>query len=111
MKEVKKVWGKEVWVVNCAEYCGKILCITRGAKSSLHKHVKKKETFYCIKGRVLLTINEKEYILNRFSEPRTIKPNTTHLFKGITDAVMIEFSTHHEDSDVIRYKESEIGMG
>ena len=31
-----------------------------------------------------------------------IKPNTRHRFTGLEDSEIIEFSTHHEDSDSYR---------
>ena len=47
-KEVKKVWGKELWIVNCDKYCGKLLYLDKGATSSYHYHKEKQETFYVI---------------------------------------------------------------
>jgi len=102
VKEVKKVWGKELWVVN-EEYCGKLLYVDAGSRSSYHYHLKKKETFHCIEGDVMLNIKGTEFLLE---EPVTINPNTPHSFYGITDAIILEVSSHHEDSDVVRINES-----
>lgn len=110
LKKVKKVWGRELWIVNCPEYCGKLLYLDKGAKSSLHKHPKKKETFFCLEGQVALTIDKKDYMLNPFSRPKTIMPNTIHLFRGITPAVILEISTCHDDKDVVRYSKSKAGL-
>ena len=52
MKEVKKVWGKEVWIANCPKYCGKLLYLDEGAVSSMHYHREKQETFYALSGQV-----------------------------------------------------------
>ncbi|KKN73876.1 hypothetical protein LCGC14_0396780 [marine sediment metagenome] len=103
--EIKKKWGEEIWLVN-EEYCGKLLLIKQGAESSCHYHPKKKETFYCLEGFVKLTIQGKEYNLAPMLRPKTILPNELHKFKGISDAVIIEISTHHDDEDVIRLSES-----
>jgi D-lyxose ketol-isomerase len=35
-----------------------------------------------------------------------IHPNTWHRFTGVTDAVIFEFSTHHEDDDSYRSEKS-----
>ncbi len=102
---VPKIWGKEVWLVNC-EYCGKLLCVNRGAVCSYHFHPQKKETFYCLMGQVALTIEGKDYMLNPFCRPKTIEPMKKHQFMGLTDAVILEVSTHHEDGDVCRITES-----
>ncbi len=109
MKEVKKVWGKEVWIVNCPEYCGKLLHLDKGAQSSYHYHRQKKETFYCLKGQAALTIEGKDYMLNPFSRPKTIEPGKKHSFFGVTDCTILEVSTHHDDSDVVRLTESKGG--
>lgn len=105
LKEVNKGWGKELIIVNDI-YCGKLLYLDKGAESSYHKHLQKQETFFCLEGQVALTIEGKDYMLNPFSRPKTIRPKTLHSFRGITDAVIIEFSTHHEESDVVRLTES-----
>lgn len=110
MKGVKKVWGKELWIVNCPEYCGKLLYLDEGAETSYHKHLIKKETFYCLKGQVGLNIEGKDYRLNPFSKPKTIKPGQLHSFRGLADAVILEISTHHDDSDVVRLTESRAGI-
>lgn len=106
LTEVPKKWGKEIIIVNCPEYCGKLLCLDKGAVSSYHYHKDKKETFYCLKGQVGLNINGKDYMLNPWSRPKTIYPEVPHSFTGISDSIVLEISTHHEDKDVIRLTES-----
>lgn len=106
MREVKKVWGKEVIVVNNDKYCGKFLYLDKGAESSYHRHLKKQETFYAMEGQVALTIEGKDYMLNPYSRPKTIRPGQLHGFRGITDSLILEISTHHDDKDVVRLSES-----
>ena len=107
MKEVKKKWGKEVWLVNEPEYCGKLLYIDKGASSSIHYHPKKKETFYCGAGAVLITSGDEGSIYYPDSEPVTIPPMRKHLFYGLLERnILIEISTHHEDDDVVRLTKS-----
>ena len=45
VKQVKKEWGSEVWMVNNELYCGKKLMLIKGKRVSLHKHKNKDETF------------------------------------------------------------------
>ncbi len=98
--EVPKVWGKEIWIVN-RDYCGKKLVLNKGFRCSMHYHKNKDETFYIIKGKVLMeTDNKKEVMLP--GDSILIKPNTKHRFTGLEDSEIIEFSTHHEDSDSYR---------
>lgn len=108
IKTVKKVWGKEVIIVNREEYCGKLLLVDSGAQSSYHYHRRKIETFYALKGTIALTIDKKDYMLTPFSRPKTIMPNQLHMFTslGVIDAVILEISTHHNEKDVIRETES-----
>ena len=103
MLVVDKVWGREEIIVNNDKYCGKLLYLNAGATCSLHYHPKKQETFYCLKGTVLLLVQGEEFFLE---EPYTILPNAPHQFHGITDAVLLEVSTPHRDDDVVRLTES-----
>ena len=106
MKEVKKKWGKELWLVNTDKYCSKLLYLNRGAVSSLHSHPKKMETFYCLSGSVMLTIMGKREIMDGHTFPVTIEPGQVHQFEGKEDSVLLEVSTTHSEDDVERIYES-----
>lgn len=106
IKEVSKSWGKEVWMANTELYCGKKLFLKKGKRCGLHFHKIKDETFYIDVGRVLMRIEEKETIMNVGDVVR-IKPGTRHRFTGLEDSIIIEISTHHEDSDSYRIKEKD----
>ena len=111
MKEVQKVWGKEVWVVNCKEYCGKLLYIDKDAVSSEHYHKQKQETFCCLQGHVELLVEGTHYFLEPLNEPVTIMPNQVHSFRGVDNkSVLLEVSTKHSDKDVFRSTESQKGQ-
>lgn len=105
-KEVKKLWGREVVIVNRKEYAGKFLYIDKGAESSLHKHPLKCEVFHLIKGRVALHIDGVDYRLSPRHRQETILPGQLHSFKGITNSVILEISTHDDPGDTIRITES-----
>ncbi|KKM20313.1 hypothetical protein LCGC14_1646680 [marine sediment metagenome] len=108
LKTIDKTWGEEIIIIN-DEYCSKLLILDRDAKSSYHYHKKKRETFYCIEGYATLTVEGKEYMLAPFTRPKTIEPGELHRFEGITQAVILEVSTHHEDEDVVRIEDSKEG--
>jgi len=99
-KEVKKEWGKEIWLVN-RDYCGKRLILNKGYRCSMHYHKNKDETFYVLKGKVLMEIGNKKYVMLP-GHSILIEPNTKHRFTGLEDSEIMEFSTHHEDSDSYR---------
>lgn len=107
LKQVDKVWGEEIWFVNGEKYCGKLLILDKGATSSYHCHKVKEETFMCLEGYAKLTIEGKDYMLAPFTRAKTIKPGEYHKFYGITEAVILEVSTHHEENDVARLTTSQ----
>jgi quercetin dioxygenase-like cupin family protein len=102
----EKVWGFEEWIVNTPDYCGKRLVLNKGWRCSMHHHRLKDETFYVAYGVVRLETEtfEGERMTHRLGAGGSlrIEPGTWHRFTGVTDAVMFEFSTHHEDDDSYR---------
>ncbi len=105
IKFYPKVWGGEYWVVN-RDYCGKKLALNKGFRCSMHYHKKKDETFYVIKGKVLMELGLKKWVLN-IGDAVHIPVGAKHRFTGIEDAEIIEFSTHHEEEDSYRVTQSE----
>ena len=101
MKKVKKTWGFEKWLVNTRKYCGKILFIRKGCKSSLHYHKEKDETFYINSGKIKLVISGRRRIMRKGDYQRIV-PLVRHQFVGLEDSEIIEFSTHHFDFDTCR---------
>lgn len=122
-----KAWGQEEVVVNTViddhygiGYCGKILHLRAGWRSSLHRHARKDETFFCVKGRVVLEWYDAadvrhEILLDGDFRPAVrIHPGTWHRFYALADptepgivASVVEFSTPHADSDVERRSATE----
>ena len=103
-KEVKKTWGREIWMANTEEYCGKKLILEKGKRVSLHCHKIKDETFYIDEGKVLMEVGGETKIMQKGDVVR-ILPGTLHRYTGLTDVVIIEISTHHEDEDTYREKD------
>src|SRR3989344_3288729 len=106
-KIVKKAWGSEEWIVN-RDYCGKFLNLNQGYRCSLHYHIEKDETFYVDKGIILLEIGrgmKREKRIMKEGDIQLVLPLIPHRFTGIQNSRIIEFSTHHEDSDSHRIEE------
>ncbi len=103
-KIVSKVWGEERWVVN-RDYCGKILVLNKGFRCSMHHHKNKDETFFVSSGKVFLEVDGKSIIMNP-GDVQLVMPNQEHRFTGLENSEIIEFSTHHEDSDSYRTESS-----
>ena len=103
-----KGWGREVWIVNNAKYCGKILEIRKGKRCSLHFHKLKTESFYLRRGRLRIRLKEsvhadtiREFDL-REGECMDIPPGLVHQMHAIEDSELYEFSTQHFESDSYR---------
>ena len=93
-------WGREHRLINNDLYCAKFLEYMNNQHSgSDHYHKNKTETFKVLEGRVMI---EREY---RTGDEIIIPPTYRHKVKSITEhAVILEASTHHEDSDTYRVK-------
>ena len=109
--KVMKTWGFEIIFENDKEndYCGKLLVCFQNKWSSegkWHYHKIKTETFYVIKGILILEVVKegevKEMFLN-VGESYQIKPNEPHRFKSMTDICkFIEASTYDSPEDSYR---------
>ena len=83
MNFVPKGWGFEKWIVNCEEYCGKLLYFVKGKKCSWHYHEVKDEVFYIQSGKMLVKFSDED------------------------DIELFEFSTQHFDSDSYRIQKGD----
>lgn len=101
-----KVWGREIWLVNEGEYCCKLLEVRKGASGSLHYHITKKETFLIAIGKIRLEYDGSTMTLKAGPKVVTILPGKPHRFKALKNSAILEISTHHKDSDVIRMEAS-----
>lgn len=104
---VYKGWGNELVITNNSEFCGKLLTFRKGAEFSTHAHVLKYEVFYLLSGKVTVTgINTEDATTYELEmnpgDTINIPRFTFHRIKAVEESVIIEFSTHHEDSDSYR---------
>jgi len=109
-KVVEKRWGSEIWFANshAHDYCGKILKINKSNFSSMHYHLDKHETFYILKGTLIVHLintdsGEEEVLRIREGETLEIPKGQPHRLSAADgDITMIEASTFHRDSDSYR---------
>ena len=105
MKHVPKGWGWERWIVNCPQYCGKLLFFKKGKKCSWHFHKKKDEVFYLQSGLMKVRysdgddISSCKEILLKPGENFHVYTGLRHQMEAIEDSELFEFSTEHFDSD------------
>jgi quercetin dioxygenase-like cupin family protein len=100
-----KAWGSEDWIVNSDRYCGKILTLRQGWQCSLHHHPIKDETLYLMSGKVRFELDGRAIDMQPGDWVR-VWPGSLHRFTGIEDSVIVEFSTHHDEADVVRLEPS-----
>lgn len=102
---VPKGWGFEKWIVNCEEYCGKLLYLVKGKRCSWHFHKLKDEVFFVQSGKILVKFSEKDDI-NTCQEITLTRGDKFHVKRGLRhqmialeDTELFEFSTQHFDED------------
>tara|TARA_R100000951_G_scaffold50728_3_gene42819 strand:- start:720 stop:1166 length:447 start_codon:yes stop_codon:yes gene_type:complete len=108
VKFVPKEWGYEKWIVNCKEYCGKVLFLAKDKCCSWHYHKLKDEVFYIQRGRVVIQFSYKEDINTAGSvelgpgDKFYVPVGLIHRINAVEDTELFEFSTEHSDSDSYR---------
>ena len=110
IKEVQKLWGTELWHHNDSQYCMKTLRLRWGAQSSLHYHVRKRETFLVTQGTVeIQMVALGGWHRLQAGDSVTIQPGVAHRFRAVTEtATVVEASTTHSDDDVVRLEDSRL---
>ena len=108
MKEVRKPWGRELWVAHNDRYAFKIIEMHTGYRSSLQYHEKKQETIYIDAGRARVTRGEnKESLETVEMGPGSIldhPPGFLHRLEALEDLRLLEVSTPELD-DVVRVED------
>lgn len=116
IKFVPKGWGYEKWIVNCKDYCGKILFFAKGKQCSWHYHKLKDEVFYVQTGRVMVYYNDDPdcQSFNNYSvtileqgDKFHIPIGMRHRVYALADSEILEISTEHFDFDSIRIEKGD----
>jgi quercetin dioxygenase-like cupin family protein len=108
MNFVPKGWGWERWIVNCKEYCGKLLFFNKDKRCSWHYHKLKDEVFYLQSGKMMVFYSDNDELEN--AEQLILNAGDNfHVYRGLRhqmvameDSELFEFSTQHFDSDSYR---------
>ena len=84
----------EYWIANEIEagYCGKYLFLFDGQQCPFHSHNEKHETFFVVKGKVRMTVDEKEQVMNE-GDVLVMPAGRVHSFTGSGNALILEIST------------------
>ena len=114
LPNTKEITGEKRWEEERGEFCQvayheeihhlAVFEIRKGYSRGNHYHEKKEEVFYLVSGklRALLVdmdaLNEEEMTLEKGDKIR-IKPRCGHLFYGLQDALVVEYSPQPYDND------------
>lgn len=84
----------EYWIANEVKsgYCGKYLFVFGGQSCPRHSHRGKHETFFVLKGRVLMHYDGEEREMGE-GDVLPVEPGKVHGFCGIGPALLLELST------------------
>jgi len=113
VKFVPKGWGFEKWIVNCEDYCGKILFISKGKQCSWHHHNKKDEVFYVQSGKIRILygwdddLEQAETLILARGDKFHVPIGLRHRMYALEDTELFEFSTEHFDEDSIRIEKGD----
>lgn len=96
-------WGYQLRFVN-EEYCGKLLVLTNGDPGSRHYHKLKKETFIVLSGMACIKTENGAMFYSPGGQI-TFQPGEWHeMWAAKFPTVILEVSTHDEDSDTHPYE-------
>lgn len=102
-KVIRKEWGREIILANHSLYCAKHLIVEPGWQCSLHRHLKKHETFYVLSGRGWIFLAGRPHRLIPGGVVMIPTGEWHSVWNDGADALMLlEISTHHSDDDVQR---------
>ena len=90
----------ESWIANegAAGYCGKYLFVFDGQTCPAHRHRRKHETFFVVKGGVRMTCQGASREMNE-GDVLAVPTDAVHSFCGLGPALLLELSTPCEIDD------------
>lgn len=93
LDEFKETGETEFWVANEAEhgYCGKFLFVFDGQTCPYHRHIKKHETFFILKGSLRMKVGEEDRLMHE-GDLLVMPPGVGHSFTGVGPALVLEVS-------------------
>ena len=119
----RKNWGKELWIVNKEQYCGKILYFHHHKRCSIHYHLEKDEVFYLLKGKIVIYYSDNDFTckdaeatflpksLNKITllpgETFHVYPCLRHQMYALEDSELLEISTEHKEEDSVKVEQGD----
>lgn len=103
----KKGWGHEEVIINCPDYCAKLLRFNPRTLGSLHFHMNKHETWRVLEGSMMLHGREQDtgykynFIVKK-GDIVDIPRGVVHQVEALEGVLIMEVSTPHRDDDTYR---------
>lgn len=90
LNRFREIGETEYWIANEAElgYCGKFLVVFEGQTCPYHYHRIKHETFYVLKGRIRMRVNDEEREMKE-GDVLAMLPGASHSFTGLGGPALI----------------------
>ncbi len=109
LKRFYEIGETEFIIVNDKDnnYCGKFMFVFKGQTCPAHYHKNKHETFFIVKGKVRMIINEKEKVFEQ-GDILSMDRKCSHSFTGLTDALLLEISNASTTGDSF-FEDKQIG--
>jgi N-acetylneuraminate synthase len=101
----------EYWIVNdrVNQYCGKFLFLFENQRCPLHHHKIKDETFFIVKGNVIIQAGGEEWVMHP-GDTYKMKPGVDHTFAGVGGpALVLEVSLPSIENDNV-FADPHIGV-
>lgn len=90
LNRFREVGETEYWIANEAElgYCGKFLVVFDGQTCPYHYHGMKHETFFVVKGRIRMRVNDEDREMAE-GDVLVMPPGDAHSFTGLGGPALI----------------------
>ena len=103
-KVINKPWGNEKIIELNNRYSVKLINMNSEQEMSLHYHLNRHETIFCLSGTGSILLGE-EVLSLEMGAYMVVPPPTVHKIRSTDDLVLIECGTAHMN-DIVRLKDS-----
>lgn len=97
-----KIWGNNIELFRNSSVSVNRMNVLAGTACSWHFHQTKYNIFHVISGRLMITTEDDEVILNPGDTSKPIPPGMNHCFFGVEDTVAIEVMYVEYNNDDIQ---------
>lgn len=98
--DFRTIGETEFWIANETEsgYCGKFLFLFEGQRCPCHYHKVKHETFFILKGKLEMTVDDQPQVMN-IGDKLVMPTGVRHTFLAIEPTLVLEVSMPSTEQD------------